>query len=299
MKDFESFGWHTSQFDTKDGIPALVQKFQQVLTTSEERCRGLLNEYNDARNKLTNYHRRTQGNLNSVPITEVVDAWCKREGMTSGPVESEFITTVFVAVPLEQKDVFESEYAHFHDFVVPRSASLVSADNEYALYSFNCFKKVIDDVKAKCRNLRFAVREYNTSDDLTPEAMFKLKEKVKNDKGRLTVILAQQYTQCFVAWIHLKCVRLFVESVLKFGVPVRFIPALIAADAAKEEEVLRALENIYRNFVPPQLAQTGIQEEAMAAKHAKLVSFGGGENATLQPDGAFVILKTSNVLKGR
>jgi V-type H+-transporting ATPase subunit C len=300
LKDFEAFGWHTSQFDTKDGIGALVQKFQQVLTTSEERCRGLLNEYNEARNKLGNFGRRTQGYLNTIPINEVVDAWCKREGLASGPVDTEFLTTIFVAVPLDQREQFQENYAHFHDFVVPRSASLVSADSEYALFAFNCFKKVVDDVKAKCRHLRYAIRDTKSSDDLSPEALFKLKEKVKNDKGRLIVILAQQYTQCFVAWIHLKCVRLFVESVLKYGVPVRFIPALIAADPQKEEEVLQALERLYKNFVPPQLAQTAITDETTAIKNAKLVSFTGGDmNATLQTDGAFVILKTSNVLRIR
>lgn len=306
LKEFESFGWNTSQFDTKDGISGLVQKFQQVLSSSEERCRGLLNEYNDARTKLQNFSRRTQGNLASVPIKDHVDAWCKRLG-TPGPVDTEFLTTLFVAVPINESADFMKEYSHYHDFVVPFSAATIATDSEFNLHAIVCFKKVVDDVKTKCRNRRYAVRELLSADDLTPDAVFKLKEKVAHDKGRLSVILSQQYTQCFTTWVHLKCVRLYVESVLKFGVPVRFIPALIAADSQKEEETIQALQRIYSDFLPQQNpGSTGlanenasISEEVTAARNAKLVSFSGGDNGTLQTDGGFVILKASNVLKTR
>lgn len=297
LKEFESFGWNSAQFDTKDGITALVQKFQQVLSSSEERSRGILNEYNEAKTKLHNFIRRAQGNLSSIPIKELVDQWCVRQGLQA-PTETEFLTTLFVAVPLNEQQTFQNEYAHFHDYVVPRSSSLVAADSDFALYSIVCFKKVVDDVKAKCRAHRFAVRDVATVDDMTPDAVFKLKEKVAHDKERLSVILSQQYTQCFTAWVHLKCVRLFVESVLKFGVPVRFVPAIMATDAQKEEQVLAALGRIYADHTPLASVSTSIGEEAAAARNAKLALM-SGTSETLQADGSFVILKCSNVLKSR
>lgn len=299
LKEFESFGWNTASFDTKDGIPALVQRFQQVLSSSEERSRGILTEYNDARNRLQNFGRRAQGNLSSIPIKDHVDQWLVRQGL-SAPTETDFLTTLFIAVPVSEQDRFLNEYSHFHDYVVPRSSSLVAADNDFALFAIVCFKKVADDVKQKCRNHRYSIREVASADDMNPDVVFKLKEKVAHDKDRLSVILSQQYTQCFIAWVHLKCVRLFVESVLKFGVPVRFIPAIIATDAQREEQILSALEKIYADHVPQSAATTGISEEAVAARNAKLVTLGGGlDNATLQADGAFVILKVTNVLKSR
>ena len=58
--------------------------------------------------------------------------------------------------------------------------------------------------------------------------------------------------------------------------------------------------NLYADFVPLQSsAVASISEEASAARNAKLVSFSGGDNATLQADGGFIILKASNVLKSR
>lgn len=303
LKDFESFGWNTTQYDTKDGVPALIQKFGQVLAQSEERCRTLLSEFNEKRSKLTAIQRRTQGNLTSVPIKELVDRWCRAQGLKDGPVSTEFLTTLFVAVPLQEVDLWQRSYAKFHDFVVPRSSQLVAKDNEMALYSVICFKKVVDDVKTKSRQLRFSVRDVSNADDMTPEAVLQLKESVAHDRDRLSQLLSQQYTQCFVAWVHLKCVRLFVESVLKFGVPVRFVPALIAAQPEREAEVLSALEKLYLSYAPLQsfMSKGGVQDEAdeeHQANNAKLASM-LGENSSLQSDGAFVVLKCNNVLKGR
>ncbi len=36
-----------------------------------------------------------------------------------------------------------------------------------------------------------------------------------------------QYTDMFSGWIHLKVIRLFVESVLRFGIPVNFQAAVL------------------------------------------------------------------------
>merc|ERR1719243_8029 len=42
------------------------------------------------------------------------------------------------------------------------------------------------------------------------------------------------YEELMIAWIHLKVIRVFVESVLNFGVPANFQTALIDCKTAKD-----------------------------------------------------------------
>ena len=49
----------------------------------------------------------------------------------------------------------------------------------------------------------------------------------------------------FSAWIHLKAVRLYVESVLRYGLPVSFTAMLLEAQRNKEQKLRAELKNLY------------------------------------------------------
>ena len=38
------------------------------------------------------------------------------------------------------------------------------------------------------------------------------------------------FSESFINWIHLKCIKTFVESVLRYGVPPRFLTFLVKAN---------------------------------------------------------------------
>ena len=50
------------------------------------------------------------------------------------------------------------------------------------------------------------------------------------------------YGDAFVAWTHIKVIRVFVESVLRYGLPVDFTAVLYKVHPGKEAELVAALD---------------------------------------------------------
>jgi V-type H+-transporting ATPase subunit C len=56
------------------------------------------------------------------------------------------------------------------------------------------------------------------------------------------------FSDCFSAWVHVKAIRLFVESVLRYGLPVDFQAFLLQVTKGKESQLRKALEELYSNL---------------------------------------------------
>merc|ERR1712113_496010 len=53
-------------------------------------------------------------------------------------------------------------------------------------------------------------------------------EQVKRQHGLVTNLYAAAWSDVMVSWIHIKAMRVFVESVLRFGMPPRFASFLLS-----------------------------------------------------------------------
>lgn len=53
------------------------------------------------------------------------------------------------------------------------------------------------------------------------------------------------YTEVFTAWIHLKAIRLYVETVLRYGLPFNSAAALVEPAKNKEKAVRETLRVLY------------------------------------------------------
>jgi V-type H+-transporting ATPase subunit C len=63
------------------------------------------------------------------------------------------------------------------------------------------------------------------------------------------------YGEVFVAWLHVKCIRVFVEAVLMYGLPVNFLAALVKPNKKNAEKKIRQqLKSAYVALVGGQSA---------------------------------------------
>lgn len=179
--------------------------------------------YNSIRNSLAQFEKRSSASLVTRPLTDVVKA--------SDLVQaSEYLETLFVAVPLRNEDEWTKCYETITDMIVPRSSRKILSDADYALYSVTLFRRAISEFKTECSKRKFIVREYQYS-----------AEDVRNEKAQLDSLdqekrktypilfkwLKVNFTEAFSAWIHIKALRIFVESVLRYGLPVNFRSAIL------------------------------------------------------------------------
>lgn len=91
-------------------------------------------------------------------------------------------------------------------------------------------------------------REYNpepvvegevkqTAEQITEE----LRGKLTKSKEDLAAWCKSSFGETFSSWIHVCAVRLFVESVLRYGLPPKFLGVLIQPNARTQPKVRRGL----------------------------------------------------------
>ncbi|CCD19807.1 vacuolar ATP synthase subunit, putative, partial [Trypanosoma vivax Y486] len=245
MKNFQ---WNSSQFDSNESILGLVEKFSQISSSSEERMRAMLTEYNDTRNRLNTISRKSNGNLSVKPIRELVTSFEEKHGPF---VNTEMLVTLFVAVPVASKKEWLENYWTLNDFVCPQSNQIIAEDSEFVLNSIVVFRRVMEDVKLMCRKKRYVIRECECADELTAGEMGNFVEKAEKERKNTEMKLWQQYGVCYVAWAHVKALRVFVESLLKFGLPPQYISLVLQVDEKKEMEIRKKLLQFYPELNKP------------------------------------------------
>lgn len=158
--------------------------------------------------------------------------------------ESEYLTTVLVAVPKALTKEYLASYETLVPMVVPRSAQTISSDDEYTLFSTTIFKKYINEFYLKCREHKWTPREFQYSEehiaDLRAEKEVASKQECKLRADILRLSQAA-YVDIMTNWVHLKAIRVFVEAVLRYGLPPNFINTSIVVPAKTSKKVEETL----------------------------------------------------------
>jgi V-type H+-transporting ATPase subunit C len=113
------------------------------------------------------------------------------------------------------------------------------------------FQKVVDTFKMKCRERKYMVREYQYDEQAIAKDHEQIKtlEQNKKDKfGPLVRWLKINFSEGFTAWIHIKALRIFVESVLRFGLPVNFQAAIVKPPKKGGKRLRDSLDNLYSHL---------------------------------------------------
>lgn len=76
-------------------------------------------------------------------------------------------------------------------------------------------------------------------------ALEQLQVEVDNTRSGLTRWCKTHYGEAFVAWMHIKVIRVFVESVLRYGLPVDFTAVLYKVTGGKEQMLVGALDKTF------------------------------------------------------
>ena len=60
--------------------------------------------------------------------------------------------------------------------------------------------------------------------------------------------LKVNFSECFIAWIHVKALRVFVESVLRYGLPVNFQAMLLLPQKKTQKRLREKLNELYADL---------------------------------------------------
>jgi len=164
-------------------------------------------------------------------------------------IETEYLTTVLVVLSKYSLKDWDNCYETLAENVVPRSSKTLQEESDFVLVSANLFKKSIDAFKTACRERKYLVRDFHFNAQtiaLAKQDVIKLKAQRDQQKTKLTLWCKANFAEAFIAWIHLKAIRIFVESVLRYGLPANFQALLILPHKKDDKKMRQTLNDLFK-----------------------------------------------------
>eukprot|EP00029_Vermamoeba_vermiformis_P005534 TRINITY_DN1949_c0_g2_i1.p1 TRINITY_DN1949_c0_g2~~TRINITY_DN1949_c0_g2_i1.p1 ORF type:complete len:378 (+),score=104.78 TRINITY_DN1949_c0_g2_i1:28-1161(+) len=234
------FKWEDARFPRRKSLRELVDLVHANVGKLDEELRQKAIEYNTLNQSIHAQEKKESGSLIARDLGNIV----KKEDVT----ESTNLTTLFVVVNKSEEQTWTTKYETLAQYVVPRSSRKVFEDGENGLWCVVLFKRAVDDFKNAAREHKFIVRKYEPAAVTDPEAKKKQITERDRQKRNLSRWCKTNFAEAFIAWIHLKCIRCFVESVLRFGLPADFQAMLILPKNRQEKKLRDTLNEMYKHM---------------------------------------------------
>lgn len=114
--------------------------------------------------------------------------------------------------------------------VVPRSARAVASDDEFTLYAVTTFKKHSLEFLHKCRESKWTPRDFRYKEGGKEAEQKEIHQVGKEERkvwGEALRLGRTAWGEAVMAWIHVLTLRVFVETVLRYGLPLSFVCGLV------------------------------------------------------------------------
>ncbi|MEQ2224864.1 hypothetical protein ILYODFUR_011776, partial [Ilyodon furcidens] len=214
------FQWDKAKYPTALPLSTLTDLINKEISQVETELRSRATAYNSLKATLQSLEHNLNGNLQTRSLNDIV----RKEDL----VVSEYLTTLLVVV---SRKIFE--------------------DGDGGIFSVTLFKRVVCEFKAKAQESKFIVREYSFDvEERKHQEIMKLTVHKKEQYGIFVRWLKVNFPQVFFAWIHLKALRVFVESVLRYGLPVNYQAFLLETDRKRSKKLKEELSSLFVHLDP-------------------------------------------------
>ncbi|KAJ8288394.1 hypothetical protein COCON_G00010530 [Conger conger] len=238
------FQWDMAKYPIKQSLKNISEIISKQVSQIDNDLKARASAYNNLKGNLQNLERKNAGSLLTRSLADIV----KKDDFV---LDSEYLVTMLVVVPKTSYADWQKTYETLAEMVVPRSTSLLFEDMESGLFSVTLFRKAIDDFRHKAREYKFTVRDfqYNAEEmKADKEEMTRLSTDKKKQFGPLVRWLKVNFSEAFIAWIHIKALRVFVESVLRYGLPVNFQAMLLQPNKKNMKKLREVLYDLYKHL---------------------------------------------------
>ena len=114
--------------------------------------------------------------------------------------------------------------------IVPRSAQLIDSDDEFTLYAVTTFKRHSSEFVHKCRESKWTPRDFKYKEGGKEEERKEVERMEKDERkiwGEALRLGGTAWGEAVMAWVHVLTLRVFVETVLRYGLPLQYVCGLI------------------------------------------------------------------------
>ncbi len=304
-----SFRWNAARYPTQRSIEDLVKAITLSATKTEQELKDSAQAYSEKKQRVQLLERQKEGNLQVMSLDDVLTPKLQPHMIH----DSEYLKTVPIVVLRANEEDFAAHYeAIGSDIVpypkpgaaaagrplepatdtvlgspvVPGSAQFICKDKDgNALYMVTILLKFLDAFKTAAQSAKHLVRDYDFA--ASYETMRRLKEegggtdllqqaKVHEQEAKAMLLhwCQANFGDTFSAWVHVKAIRVFVESVLRYGLPVNFSAAVIVPGSKGSEKRARdKLANVYQGLDATGLMEAAVGDDALKPGEEELFSY--------------------------
>ncbi|KAK4486179.1 hypothetical protein RD792_008848 [Penstemon davidsonii] len=234
------FVWDEAKYPTMSPLRETVDGIHVHIAKIEDDLKVRVAEYSNVRSQLNAINRKQAGSLAVRDLSNLV----KPQDIIS----TEHLTTLLAVVSKYSQKDWLSSYETLTSFVVPRSSKKLHEDNEYALYTVTLFSRDADNFRTKARERNFQIRDFEYNSE-TQDSLKQELDKLMHDQDSLRSSLLQwcytSYGEVFSSWMHFCAVRVFTESILRYGLPPSFLSVVLSPSVKSEKKVRSILEGLY------------------------------------------------------
>jgi len=236
-----TFTWNKVKYRADRPLAELIDSLQKELVSIDNDVKSKFTQYNQVKSNLTALQRKQMGNLSTKSLTPVVDPSLLIQN-------SEYLETHLVVIPTNVKKEFLKSYETISPMVVPRSSIEVTHDDEFTLFAVTTFKKHSAEFQHKCREMRWTPRDYKYVEGGKEEEQKEV-ERVNRDErkiwGEALRLGRTGWSESVMIWIHVLTLRVFVETVLRYGLPLEFVCGLIKTTPKLSKKAKALLDSTY------------------------------------------------------
>lgn len=180
------------------------------------------------------------GNLTTKSLTSIVDP-------SILVTDSEYLETHLIAVPVNSRKEFLKSYETLTPMVVPRSSVEVAKDDEFVLFAVTTFKKHSAEFVQKCRESKWTPRQYKYVEGGKEEEQKEIDRVTREEKkvwGEALRLGRTGWSEAVMVWAHVMTLRVFVETVLRYGLPLEYVSALVKVSSASARNLLLSIMDL-------------------------------------------------------
>jgi V-type H+-transporting ATPase subunit C len=248
-----AFVWDDTKFprnrNVADNLSHLVMTVQKI----DEDVKAKAYTFSDIKQSLQNA-KKAKSSGSTLATAELVEVLTPEVVDADDFIDKAHLVTLVVIVPRGSEKDFLASYEKFDEYVCPRSAKQfmklengklgpIADKDGSTLWRVICFKSSVDSFKTTAKANKFTVRDFSYSVEEYTATQAKVKHLESEYSKQETTLKRHcmaSYSDTLVAWMHCKAIRVFVEAILRYGVPPNF-SAFIVRPTSKNTTKLRTI----------------------------------------------------------
>jgi len=257
---FGKFAWEDSKFPRSKSIVELISIILEKVNQMDNQLKKSYADFTETKNMLISYQKKSEGNYLS---RDLLDVLCSEAKVNPNDfIDSHYLCTAIAILNKNQVEIWKANYEKIELFeyvdkgtskpltcsvVVPGSSKFLDmADKEgNQLYRVVLLRKHLPQFIASAKSKhKIIVREFKY-DKVKYDGDKKKKEELSVKLKSLETAIIKSceaiYSDMLLASMHMKSLRVHVESVLRWGIPPKYFTCIIKPALGKDKILFKNL----------------------------------------------------------